>query len=174
MTYYTTFESFIGPLLLSSDGKILTGLGLPRHRDAEIVREGWIHDDAAAPFREVRRQLQAYFDGKLTEFDLPLLAKGTAFQQKVWRELREIPYGRTISYIQLAQRVGNAKASRAVGLANGRNPIPIIIPCHRVIGSNGKLVGYGGGLGAKQALLDFEATAVQGRTLLEFANMSVA
>jgi len=100
--------------------------------------------------------LQAYFRGELKEFDLPLALEGTKFQLRVWNTLRTISYGVTISYLQLAKRIGNPNASRAVGLANGSNPIPIIIPCHRVIGSNGKLTGYGGGLPIKEKLLALE------------------
>jgi methylated-DNA-[protein]-cysteine S-methyltransferase len=108
-------------------------------------------------FKEVRRQLEAYFSGKLREFELPLAMEGTDFQLCVWNALRTIPYGETISYAQLATRIGNPKAVRAVGLANGCNPIPIIVPCHRVIGSDGSLTGFGGGLPTKQKLLDLES-----------------
>jgi len=114
----------------------------------------WQEDSPA--FAEVLRQLRAYFAGELENFDLPLAPEGTAFQKKVWDELCQIPYGETISYGALAKRIGNPNASRAVGLANGSNPIPIVIPCHRVIGSNGKLTGYGGGLPIKEKLLALE------------------
>jgi len=109
---------------------------------------------------EAKRQLTAYFEGNLSDFDLPLSMQGTPFQQRVWDELTRIPYGTTISYGELARRIGNANASRAVGLANGRNPISIIVPCHRVIGANGTLTGYGGGLPRKAALLYFEASVL--------------
>lgn len=105
---------------------------------------------------EAGKQLIEYFDGKRTNFDLPLLPKGTPFQKKVWQALTTIPYGETISYKELAGYIGNPKACRAVGMANNRNPLPIFIPCHRVIGSNGKLVGYGGGLDRKEMLLELE------------------
>jgi methylated-DNA-[protein]-cysteine S-methyltransferase len=105
---------------------------------------------------EVIRQLQAYFAGELENFDLAVSPQGTPFQQKVWSELQRIPYGETLSYGELARRIGNPKACRAVGLANGSNPISIVIPCHRVIGSNGKLTGYGGGLPIKEKLLALE------------------
>jgi methylated-DNA-[protein]-cysteine S-methyltransferase len=114
----------------------------------------WRHD--ASPFGEAVRQLQAYFAGQLETFDLALSPQGTPFQLAVWRLLCEIPYGQTISYGELARRLGNPNAARAVGLANGSNPIPIVIPCHRVIGSNGKLTGYGGGLPIKEKLLALE------------------
>lgn len=106
--------------------------------------------------REARRQLEEYFDGRRKKFDLPLAPKGTAFQMKVWRALTEIPYGETRTYGEIAALTGNSKASRAVGLANNRNPLAIFIPCHRVIGSDGKLVGFGGGLGVKAYLLGLE------------------
>jgi len=109
------------------------------------------------PFAEVIRQLQAYFSGELKEFNVPLAMEGTEFQLRVWNALRAIPYGETISYAQLAERIGNPKAVRAVGLANGSNPIPIIVPCHRVIGSDGSLTGFGGGLSTKKRLLELES-----------------
>lgn len=115
----------------------------------------WRRDDDL--FREAAKQLRAYFAGELTEFDLPLAPAGTQFQQRVWAELQKIPYGSTINYGELARRVGNPKAARAAGAANGSNPISIIIPCHRVIGSNNHLTGYGGGIERKRFLLDFEA-----------------
>ncbi|HEY2544459.1 MAG TPA: methylated-DNA--[protein]-cysteine S-methyltransferase, partial [Candidatus Acidoferrum sp.] len=115
----------------------------------------WIEDKAL--FKEVIRQLEAYLAGKLQEFDLPLALDGTEFQLLVWQNLRKIPYGETTSYGQLAKRIGKPEASRAVGLANGSNPIPIIIPCHRVIGSNGDLTGFGGGLPLKKRLLALES-----------------
>ncbi|MBW8487015.1 methylated-DNA--[protein]-cysteine S-methyltransferase [Actinomadura sp. PM05-2] len=111
---------------------------------------GGAHLDAAAD------QLGRYFDGTLSEFDVPLSLHGTPFQRAVWEQLRAIPYGETISYGELARRLGNPSASRAVGLANGRNPVSVIVPCHRVVGSGGDLTGYGGGLANKRYLLDFE------------------
>lgn len=150
-------DSPIGPLRLTSDGSALTGLWMDAGPEIEGIR-----DDAAAPFDETIRQLEAYFAGRRTAFDLPLAPAGTPFQQTVWRELLSIPYGTTISYGELARRLGQPSASRAVGLANGRNPISIIIPCHRVIGAGGKLTGYGGGLPRKEALLAFEASVLAG------------
>jgi methylated-DNA-[protein]-cysteine S-methyltransferase len=114
-------------------------------------------ESARGAVGEAIRQLREYFAGRRNEFELPLAPEGTEFQRTVWNRLREIPYGETISYGELAKRVGNPKASRAVGAANGQNPIPIVIPCHRVIGSNGKLTGFGGGLPVKEALLALEA-----------------
>ena len=157
MTFYMRLKCPLGSLLLSSDGAALTGLHLPP-KSNEAIEHHWIRDASAQPFPEAGRQLSAYFEGTLMQFDLPLLASGTAFQTRVWKELEKIPYGVTISYGELARRIGNPKASRAVGLANGRNPIPIIVPCHRVIGASGKLVGYGGGLDTKRMLLDLESS----------------
>ena len=155
-TYYTFFDSPIQPLLLTSNGTALTGIFMVAHKHGPEIGQGWIQDDAAAPFPEAKRQLEAYFAGQLTEFDLPLAPVGTDFQRRVWDELRRIPYGQTISYGELARRIGNPNASRAVGLANGRNPFSIIVPCHRVVGSGGKLVGYAGGMTRKETLLALE------------------
>jgi methylated-DNA-[protein]-cysteine S-methyltransferase len=151
---YTEIESPVGPLLLAADEAGLRAVlfmdGFHKHKPDPT----WKHDPA--PLRETVKQLQAYFAGQLQEFDLPLAPEGTPFQQNVWKHLRAIPYGETISYGELAKRIGNPNASRAVGLANGSNPISIVIPCHRVIGSNGKLTGYGGGLPIKEKLLALE------------------
>jgi methylated-DNA-[protein]-cysteine S-methyltransferase len=157
---YVTLASPIGPLTLVADGGQLTGLYMDaqRHRPADGVfgRPG---DPAQEPFASAAAQLTAYFAGELTEFDLPLAPAGTDFQRRVWSALRTIPYGRTWSYGQLAREVGSVTASRAVGLANGKNPIALIIPCHRVIGSDGSLTGYGGGLDRKRFLLNLETSA---------------
>ncbi len=154
MTSYTQMDSPIGQLLLAADETGLRRIEFMSSKRAHPPESDWRED--ARPLTEVIRQLRAYFAGKLEAFDLPLAPEGTDFQQKVWRRLCDIPFGETISYGQLAQRIGNPNASRAVGLANGSNPIPIIIPCHRVIGSNGKLTGYGGGLPIKEKLLALE------------------
>ncbi len=151
--YYTYVPSPIGTLLLVSDSAGLRQINFVKQEAASLNSE-W-HENPTA-LSEPVRQLRAYFAGKLQAFDLPLAPRGTPFQQNVWRELRQIPYGHTLSYGELARRIGNPSASRAVGLANGSNPIPIVIPCHRVIGSNGKLTGYGGGLPIKQNLLALE------------------
>jgi methylated-DNA-[protein]-cysteine S-methyltransferase len=156
---YDTLESPLGELLLVGDGRALTGLYmLPQHRHAPSVGAGWRRDPA--PFREAAGQLEAYFAGELTAFDLPLAPRGTAFQRDVWAALLEIPYGRTVTYSELAQAVGRPGAARAVGAANGRNPISIVVPCHRVVGAGGALTGYGGGVERKRMLLELEATRV--------------
>jgi methylated-DNA-[protein]-cysteine S-methyltransferase len=152
--FYTHLPSPIGSLLLAGDNAALCEITFPKNGSPAFPKPGWIEN--ASTFTEPVRQLRAYFAGELESFDLPLSPQGTPFQQKVWDELCKIPYGETISYGQLATSIGNPKASRAVGLANGSNPIPIIIPCHRVIGANGKLTGYGGGLPIKEKLLALE------------------
>jgi methylated-DNA-[protein]-cysteine S-methyltransferase len=144
----------IGPLLLIGAAGALHAVGLPAGRDAVEPEPDWI--ETATPFRQAVRQLDAYFAGKLRQFDLPLAPQGTPFQQRVWRALIDIPYGETVSYGELARRIGRPAAVRAVGAANGQNPLAIVIPCHRVIGSDGRLVGYGGGLATKAALLELE------------------
>jgi len=153
--YYTELQSPVGALRLESNGSGLCAIQFLAGRRAAKPSPGAMRSDAA--FGEAIRQLQAYFRGERKDFQLPLALVGTAFQLRVWQRLREIPYGETISYGQLAREIGQPQASRAVGLANGSNPIPIIIPCHRVIGSNGKLTGYGGGLPIKEKLLAFES-----------------
>jgi methylated-DNA-[protein]-cysteine S-methyltransferase len=153
MASYTTMDSPVGPLRLVADEAGLRRLEF--HKDGfPDPPAGWRED--ARALREVSSQLSAYFAGRLKVFDFPLAPEGTPFQLQVWERLVEIPYGETISYGMLAERVGNKAASRAVGLANGRNPIAIVIPCHRVIGSNGTLTGYGGGLPNKRKLLALE------------------
>lgn len=154
MISFTEISSPIGSLLLAASDlqlRLVWFLAKNQPSPADAI---WKED--ASALREPVRQLRAYFAGELENFDLPLAPEGTPFQKKVWTELCSIPYGETISYGELARRIGNPIASRAVGLANGSNPIPIIIPCHRVIGSNGKLTGYGGGLPIKEKLLALE------------------
>jgi methylated-DNA-[protein]-cysteine S-methyltransferase len=159
---HTVVDSPVGTLTLVAVEGALTGLymDLQRHRPLE---EKFGEPDPT-PFPEVIRQLDEYFAGHRTEFDVPMVFAGTPFQRIVWTALREIPYGETESYGRLAERIGRPSAARAVGLANGRNPIGIIVPCHRVVGATGDLTGYGGGLERKQHLLDFErhSPAVRG------------
>jgi methylated-DNA-[protein]-cysteine S-methyltransferase len=164
--YYTRIESPLGPLLLAGDDAGLQQIVFASEGKRAQPKPDWQQD--ASRFSQVITQLEKYFAGQLETFDLPLAPQGTPFQQKVWSELCIIPYGETISYGELASRIGNPKASRAVGLANGSNPIPIIIPCHRVIGSNGKLTGYGGGLDIKEKLLALEKKQIR----LAFADLA--
>ncbi|MFE4533536.1 methylated-DNA--[protein]-cysteine S-methyltransferase [Streptomyces scopuliridis] len=156
---HTVIDSPYGPLTLVATDGTLSGLYMvaQRHRPPE---ESFGEPDPR-PFPEVVRQLGAYFAGELTEFDLPLRLNGTPFQREVWGQLQRIPYGETRSYGELAEFLGKPGASRAVGLANGKNPVGIIVPCHRVIGSTGSLTGYGGGLDRKQRLLVFEGAAAE-------------
>ncbi len=156
---HVTVPSPIGPLTIVAQDGAITGLYMDGQRHAPASQ--WLGlpgDPDLEPFAAAIAQLSAYFDGRLTEFDLPLSPAGTTFQLRVWAGLRAIPYGQTISYAELARRVGSPAASRAVGLANGRNPIAIVIPCHRVIGADGSMTGYGGGVGRKQFLLALEQT----------------
>jgi len=152
---YTRMKSPVGPLLLAGDEGGLRLVHFATGRRPKSPSHEWIED--RTPFKEAIRQLEAYFEGKLKDFDVPLVLDGTEFQLLVWNNLRKIPYGETVSYGQLARRIGSPEAARAVGLANGSNPIPIIIPCHRVIGSNGNLTGFGGGLPVKKKLLALES-----------------
>jgi methylated-DNA-[protein]-cysteine S-methyltransferase len=151
----TTVDSPIGPLTLSGADGELTGLYMTDGKHNPTDMSGWKRDRVM--FAEIASQLRAYFAGELTSFDLRLRTSGTPFQQRVWAALRTIPYGTTASYGEIAAAIGSPTAFRAVGLANGRNPIGVIVPCHRVIGASGSLVGYGGGLDRKQWLLDHEA-----------------
>lgn len=152
--WFSEIDSPVGPMRLATDGAGLRRIDFLDGRADRRAPADWIRDDAA--FAGVIEQLRAYFAGALRDFTAPLAPQGTSFQQDVWLRLRDIPYGETISYSELAMRVGNPRAFRAVGLANGQNPIPILIPCHRVIGKDGTLVGYGGGLHIKEKLLALE------------------
>lgn len=152
--FFTEFPSPIGTLELRGTEAALAGVFMERHRHETPRVEGAVRD--AGPFREARRQLEEYFASERREFSIALEPSGTDFQRRVWDGLRAIPYGATMSYGDLARRIGNPRAVRAVGLANGRNPISIIIPCHRVIGADGTLTGYGGGLERKRFLLTLE------------------
>jgi methylated-DNA-[protein]-cysteine S-methyltransferase len=149
---HLTMESPLGLLAVAAVDAGVTYV----HMGVEEVKESWGPEEATPVLEAAVDQLEAYFAGDLKEFDLPLAASGTDFQQRVWRELCRIPYGETVSYLDIAERIGDRKAVRAVGLANGRNPIAIVVPCHRVIGSNGKLTGYAGGLWRKERLLNLE------------------
>jgi methylated-DNA-[protein]-cysteine S-methyltransferase len=162
-SWFCHYSSPVGVLVLTSDGEALTGLHLPLPDGgaAPLPGSGWRRDEA--PFREAVDQLHAYFDAERTGFDLRLRMAGTFFQRLAWDALLTIPFGTTISYAEQARRIGRPGAARAVGAANGRNPIAIIIPCHRVIGSSGTLTGYGGGLPLKEWLLDHESWALDRR-----------
>jgi methylated-DNA-[protein]-cysteine S-methyltransferase len=153
--YYCYLSTPIGDLLLAGDQDALSLVGFPEGSMRHDPEPEWIYKEL--PFANARQQLTEYFAGKRKDFDLPLSLRGTEFQLRVLEELKTIPYGETTSYGDIAKRIGRPKAVRAVGAANGRNPIPIIVPCHRVIGSSGDLTGFGGGLDTKTALLRLEA-----------------
>jgi methylated-DNA-[protein]-cysteine S-methyltransferase len=154
VTSYRTVASPVGPLTLAGHDEVLTHLRMEDQAHPPPARHDWVPDGQAFP--KVAEQLEAYFAGELTTFDVPFDLEGTPFQRQVWSALCEIPYGTTASYGDVARRIGRPTAYRAVGLANGRNPVAIIVPCHRVIGSSGTLTGYGGGLDRKRVLLDLE------------------
>ena len=167
MRTHAVIDSVVGTLTLVADDGAIVGLymNLQRHRpDDDELGELETRSREAEPFKTAAVQLDAYFAGRLTRFDLPLAPVGSVFQQRVWAALQEIPYGQTESYGELAERIGSPGGARAVGLANGKNPITIIIPCHRVVGADGSLTGYGGGLDRKKLLLDLE-TRVGGAAL---------
>lgn len=152
--YYSTLKSPIGELVITSDGEAITSLMNEEHPLYENAKSG-THKPQL--FREAHKQLKEYFKGERMDFDLKLKTEGTEFQNKVWQALRKIQYGKTKSYGELAKSLKNANASRAIGSANSKNPISIIVPCHRVIGSNGKLTGFACGLNAKEWLLKHES-----------------
>ena len=154
--FYTQIDdSPVGPLLLAGDSEALHVLAFGRGSRPREIDAEWMPDSKGV-LKSVRRELDEYFAGRLKKFTTRLSFNGTPFQNEVWKQLTRIPYGETISYMELAQRIDNPKAVRAVGMANGANPIAIIVPCHRVIGSNGSLTGFGGGLPTKRALLELE------------------
>ena len=156
---YTYMDSLVGPILLARVDEGLTHILFHNSKYPAKIREHWRRDEV--PLRDAVDQLRAYFAGNRVVFDLPLAPAGTPFQKKVWAGLCEIPCGDTRSYGELAASIGFPDASRAVGAANGRNPIAIVVPCHRVIGANGTLTGYAGGLHIKKALLEHEARMIQ-------------
>ena len=152
--FYSYMDSPVGRLLIAWNDEGLSAIQFQSESQRAASEAGWQAEEEIP--EQIRRQLEAYFRGELHDFDLPLSMTGTPFQLEVWKALQGIPYGSTISYAELARRIGNPQAVRAVGAANGKNPVPIVVPCHRVIGSSGKLTGYGGGLHIKEALLNLE------------------
>jgi methylated-DNA-[protein]-cysteine S-methyltransferase len=163
MIHYRTVDSPIGPLALAGRDRALTNLRM-LNQTYEPDRSDWVRDDRAFP--DAVDQLEEYFAGRRTDFDLELNLVGSEFQRRVWQALLTIPYGETRSYGEIAEQIGAAGAARAVGLANGHNPIAIIVPCHRVIGANGSLTGYGGGLHRKRSLLEMEKIVKSGNLTL--------
>jgi methylated-DNA-[protein]-cysteine S-methyltransferase len=157
MHYYDYTASPQGRMLLVADETALTHLGFVRQKYAPRVEKEWIRDGAHAPIARAKRELAEYFAGRRTRFSVKLAPRGTPFQRKVWKAIAGVAFGRTIPYAELARRAGRPGSARAAGAATGRNPIGVIVPCHRIVGSNGALTGYAGGLAKKKALLALEA-----------------
>ncbi len=162
MNRYTTFDSPLGRILLVSDGSLLTGAYFSGQKYEPVPGHGWRPESDFRIFQDASFQLHEYFAGRRRQFDIPLNLRGTPFQMKVWNALLDIPLGATVSYGELAGRIKRKDAVRAVGAAVGRNPVSVIVPCHRVIGSGGSLTGYAGGLERKRALLDLEKAILAG------------
>ena len=156
MTQYARIVTPLGTLFATAVGGALTGLHYEGGRHAPEISRAWVEDRAAAPLAECARQVAEYLEGKRRAFDLPLAPEGSEFQRRVWIEIARIPYGETVSYAQLARRAGAPGAARAAGAATGRNPLSIIVPCHRVVGTDGSLTGYAGGIERKTRLLEIE------------------
>jgi methylated-DNA-[protein]-cysteine S-methyltransferase len=159
--FYAYYESPLGQILLTATSGALTGLHFVGEKYYPGIAPGWGYDDTTAVIKSAITQLDDYFAGNRKSFELPLAPEGTTFQRQVWNALIKLHFGETATYAQLAQRIGNPKAVRAVGAANGRNPISIIVPCHRVIGADGSLTGYAGGLERKKALLQLESASTE-------------
>ena len=159
MIRFARIQTPLGALLATTDGRSLTGLYFEGGRHAPSVSPSWIEDPACPPLVECAAQIAGYLDGQRKDFDVRMAAAGTPFQQRVWREIAAIPFGKTISYAELAKRAGSPGSARAAGAATGRNPLSIIVPCHRVVGTSGRLTGYAGGLERKAHLLRLEGIA---------------
>lgn len=159
MIRYARFVTPLGALFATAVGGTLTGLYFEGGRHAPSISREWREDPYSSPLRECATQLADYFDGKRQCFDLPVAGEGTPFQRGVWKEIARIPFGKTITYAELARRVGSPRAVRAAGAATGRNPLSIVVPCHRVVGTHGTLTGYAGGIDRKARLLALEGAA---------------
>jgi len=156
MTRYARIATPLGTLVAVAAGGALTGLYFDEQQYFPAIGAGWREDADALPLRECARQVGEYFEGRRHAFDLPLAAEGTDFQRRVWQQIARIPFGETITYAELARRAGAPGSARAAGAATGRNPISIVVPCHRVVGSDGSLTGYAGGIERKTRLLEIE------------------
>jgi methylated-DNA-[protein]-cysteine S-methyltransferase len=159
MIRYTRIQTPLGTLLATADNDVLTGLYYEGGRHAPKAAREWTEDASCAPLKACAAQIADYLGGKRHDFDLPVAPSGTKFQQRVWREIARIPFGSTITYAELAKRAGSPGSARAAGAATGRNPLSIIVPCHRVVGTSGSLTGYAGGLDRKAKLLRLEGIA---------------
>jgi methylated-DNA-[protein]-cysteine S-methyltransferase len=158
MTRYIRFASPLGPIIAIADDEGLMHVDFVGAKYERAVEAGWVEDPDASPLRECRQQLDEYFAGRRTSFELPLAPRGTDFQKRVWNEIARVPYGKTITYGELARRAGGESHARAAGAATGRNPLGVVVPCHRVVGSDGGLTGYAGGLERKRSLLEREGS----------------
>ena len=156
MTRYARFDSPLGPMLVTAEDDGITEVNFVDAKYTRPVQPGWVEDPEAPALAECRKQLLEYFAGKRTDFDLPLASRGTEFQQRVWKEIARVRFGETITYGELANRAGTPGHARAAGAATGRNPVGVVIPCHRIVGSDGSLTGYAGGLERKRELLELE------------------
>ncbi|MEO8135400.1 MAG: methylated-DNA--[protein]-cysteine S-methyltransferase [Betaproteobacteria bacterium] len=166
MIYYDEFDSALGRMLATAEGGVLTGLYFAAQKYHPASTDGWTADPEAQPFPAVRRQLQEYFAGLRRVFDFPIAPGGgraTPFQQAIWKAIAAVPFGVTTTYARLAAQCGQPTAARAAGAATGRNPVSLVIPCHRIVGGSGALTGYAGGLSRKRALLDFERAIAGGQ-----------
>jgi methylated-DNA-[protein]-cysteine S-methyltransferase len=159
MHYYDYFQSPHGRMLLVADEKALSSVSFVGQKYAPRVANDWQRDASHAPLAQAKRELAEYFAGRRKRFSVRLAPRGTPFQRKVWKAIAGVAFGRTIAYAELARRAGRPGSARAAGAATGRNPLGIIVPCHRIVGSNGSLTGYAGGLAKKRALLELEARA---------------
>lgn len=159
MTRFARLRTPLGTVVAIAAGGALTGLHFEGGRHAPPIAPEWREDPYASPLRECAEQLADYFAGKRQCFDLPVAPRGTSFQQRVWREIAKVPFGETISYAELARRAGAPGSARAAGAATGRNPLAIVVPCHRIVASGGSLTGYAGGIGRKAGLLALEGVA---------------
>jgi methylated-DNA-[protein]-cysteine S-methyltransferase len=157
MTTYDYYESPFGRMLLVADENAITSVSFARQKYAPRLQRGWTRDGTHAPIARAKRELAEYFTGRRTRFSVKLAPQGTAFQRKVWKAIRAVGFGKTIAYAELARRAGRPGSARAAGAATGRNPIGVIVPCHRIVGSDGGLTGYAGGLAKKRALLALES-----------------
>jgi methylated-DNA-[protein]-cysteine S-methyltransferase len=157
MTTYDYYKSPCGRMLLTADEKAITSVSFIGQKYAPRVQRDWQHDARHAPIRQAKRELAEYFGGRRKRFTVKLAPEGTSFQRAVWKAIAQVGFGRTIAYAELARRAGRPGSARAAGAATGRNPIGVIVPCHRIVGSNGSLTGYAGGLAKKRALLALEA-----------------
>ena len=161
MIRFARIASPLGPMLALAEGGALVGLDFTDAKYAPAIDPAWVEDPAWPPLRDCAAQVAEYFAGERGRFDLPIAPRGTEFQQRVWREIAKVPYGLTITYSEIARRAGASGSARAAGAATGRNPLALVVPCHRIVAADGSLTGYAGGLARKARLLELEGAAVE-------------